>query len=242
MKREDAPKAILTFDTETTGTDTKNDRIITCYAMVVDIDGKKLSERNWVIDPGIEIPEGAAAVHGMSTDWVREHGAKDVANQIQQIAWYLETGIRLGYPIVGYNSSYDLAILDSECQRHRGYALWRDDPWGKAMFFDPIVYDRANDKYRKGSRKLVDVARHHGIEVDESKAHAADYDVALTDALAWKFLKKSSWNVAELQSQQVLWKKSWAEGLTRYFAETGKTEDNGEPIVVDGSFPWSKEA
>lgn len=240
MKRSDAPYAICVSDAETSGVDIENDRIITFYAMMKSIKGETLAEKSWVIDPGIDIPQGASDVHGMTTEWVRENGRKDVSAAIHEIAEFHFLAANRGYPIVGYNHSFDLGMLDRELRRYNRHA----DLSGSlqaATFFDPIVYDRAMDKYRKGGRKLMDVARHHGIPIDESRLHEAQYDVEVTSRLAWLLLKKSPYTVDELQDKQLAWKSSWAEHLTEYFASQGKTEEDGSPIQVDGSFPWKKE-
>ena len=237
MRFEDAPKAICVFDVESTGTSIENDRIITCYAMIQSIKGEILREQHWVIDPGVEIPKGASDVHGMSTEWVREHGRKDAERAIREIAGFLDEAQMRGCPIVGYNSSFDLGILDRELVRHGAVGLGT----GLSMateFFDPIIYDRAMDKYRKGGRKLMDVARHYGIPIDESRLHQAEYDVIVTARLAWLLLKKSPHTVSELQGLQEAWKRDWAGGLTKYFANSGKTEPDGSKIIVDGSFPY----
>jgi len=243
MRREDAPEALCVWDVESTGVDITRDRIITAYAMVTNIKGEKLDERSWVIDPGVEVPKGASDVHGMTTEWVRENGRKDVAEAIYDIEWYLEGAISNGWPIVGFNNSYDLGILHHEMRRHNGHGLNMDRPGYKydGQFFDPIIYDRAMDKYRRGNRKLMTVAAHYGIEVDESRLHDAEYDVILTSKLAWRLLQKSPYTLAELQPLQLQWKRDWAEHLTEYFASQGKTEQDGSRIVVDGSFPWKKE-
>ena len=237
MRFEDAPKAICVFDVESTGTSIENDRIITCYAMIQSIKGEILEEKHWVIDPGVDVPKGASDVHGMSTEWVREHGRKDAERAIREIAGFLDEAQMRGCPIVGYNSSFDLGILDRELVRHGAVGLGT----GLSMateFFDPIIYDRAMDKYRKGGRKLMDVARHYGIPIDESRLHQAEYDVIVTARLAWLLLKKSPHTVSELQGLQEAWKRDWAGGLTKYFANSGKTEPDGSKIIVDGSFPY----
>ena len=237
MRFEDAPKTICVWDVESTGTSIENDRIITCYAMIQSIKGEILREQHWVIDPGVEIPKGASDVHGMSTEWVREHGRKDAERAIREIAGFLDEAQMRGCPIVGYNSSFDLGILDRELVRHGAVGLGT----GLSMateFFDPIIYDRAMDKYRKGGRKLIDVARHYGIPIDDSRLHQAEYDVIVTAKLAWILLRKSPHKLDKMQELQVQWKKEWADGLTSYFAKTNKTEDDGSPIKVDGSFPY----
>ena len=234
MRFEDAPKTICVFDVESTGTSIENDRIITCYAMIQSIKGEILEEKHWVIDPGVDVPKGASDVHGMSTEWVREHGRKDVREAVLEIADFLIDASSKGVPIVGYNFSFDAGMLDRELWRHNNQGLGLMD----AQYFDPIIYDRAMDKYRKGGRKLMDVARHYGIPIDESRLHQAEYDVIVTAKLAWILLKKSPFRLDELQSKQVSFKKEWADGLTSYFAKTNKTEDDGSPIKVDGSFPY----
>lgn len=239
MKREFAPEAICCWDVESTGIDIENDRILTVYGMVQSINGEILDEIKLTIDPGVEVPKGASDVHGMSTEWIREHGRKDVGKAVREIAGFLDEAQMKGYPIVGYHNSYDLGILDRELVRHGAVSLGT----GLSMateYFDPIIYDRATDKYRKGGRRLMDVAKHYGILLDESRLHEAEYDVIVTAELTWIMLKKSRWTLPELQSLQKTWKKDWAEHLTEYFASQGKTEENGDKIVVDGSFPYKQ--
>lgn len=238
MKKADAPRFLCVSDAESTGVDITQDRILTFYAMIQGIDGELVREQSWTINPGVEVPKGASDVHGMTTEWVREHGRKDVDVAIKEIAQFHIDAMLGGIPIVGFNHSYDLGLLDHEISRHmRGFALGLRG----AQHFDPIVYDRAMDKYRKGGRKLLQVAAHYGITIDESRLHEAKYDVEVTARLAWILLKKSPYTLAQLQSLQLEWKRSWAEHLTEYFAKEDKTEEDGSPIIVDGSFPWRKD-
>ena len=54
------------FDLETTSTDPFEARIVTaCVAP------EKGAAQRWLVDPGIEIPPGAAAIHGISTATAR---------------------------------------------------------------------------------------------------------------------------------------------------------------------------
>lgn len=233
------PKAIMVWDVETTGIGIERDRIISAYAAIFTADGEIVDDFRWIINPGVEIPETASTVHGMTTEWVQENGRTDVERCIREIAGFIDEASMEGYPIVGYNNSYDLSILDRELRRHGAVGL--DTGLSKlTQYFDPIVYDRATDKYRKGSRKLMDVAKHYGVQVDEERLHDAEYDVIVTAKLALILLKNSPYSMDNLQSLQRKWKAEWASGLTEYFARTGKTEDNGDRIVVDGSFPWKE--
>ena len=83
MTTTDAPGAptlwidgpLLGFDTETTGTDVTRDRIVTAALVLSHGPGREAETvATWLIDPGVEIPEAAAAVHGISTAHAREHG------------------------------------------------------------------------------------------------------------------------------------------------------------------------
>lgn len=238
---------VVAFDTETTGVDTDNDRIITCFLRAKDGD-KVVFERNWIIDPGVEIPEGASEIHGMTTEWVRENGRKDWEEAISEIVANLVDYGRWGFVIAGYNSSFDLAILEAEVKRYYPEVIFK---YEGARFIDPIIFSRRFDKYRKGGHKLVDIARAHGFGVDESKAHEASYDVEMTEFLvpkmlnlAWKNMPKERAGLTpdqfidKLQVWQAEWKRDWASGLSSYFAKTGKLEEDGSPIVVSGAFPY----
>lgn len=238
----------VTFDTETTGIDTENDRIITCFMRAKDGD-KVVFEQNWVIDPGGEIPKEASDVHGMDTAWVREHGRKDVAEAIHEIVGYLEFYANLGHAICGFNHSFDLAILEAEVRRNHP-----DRPMTMpeyAEYIDPCIFSRVFDKYVKGGHQLITVAKRNGIEIEEDRLHAADYDVEVTEKLvpimlnrAWKELADLRQGltpdefVTKLQKWQAEQKKEWALHLTEYFASIGKTEEDGSPIKVSGAFPF----
>ena len=68
------------FDTETTGVRALKDRLVTA-ALVLRIDGASYRSgvsapdqvATWLTDPGVEIPEQATAVHGITTeDWAED--------------------------------------------------------------------------------------------------------------------------------------------------------------------------
>lgn len=238
----------VTFDCETSGTDTESDRIITCFMRAKDSD-KVVFEQNWVIDPGVEVPKEASDVHGMDTAWVREHGRKDYEDAYCEIGAALDRfAIDEKYVVCGYNVSFDLAILDSNLippTGGRGLRL------ATARYIDPVIFSRVFDKYVKGGHQLITVAKRNGIEIEEDRLHAADYDVEVTEKLvpimlnrAWQELKDLRQGltpdefVTKLQEWQAEQKKGWALHLTEYFASIGKTEEDGSPITVSGAFPF----
>lgn len=240
---------LITLDAETSGVDTDNDRIIQWYMRAKDGDNV-VFEQEWILDPGVEIPREAYEVHGMSTEWLKENGRKDVAKAIGEIHETLACYGNAGYIVCGFNHSFDLAILDSENRRAYPGEIWRK--FGESVrYIDPCIFSRVFDKYKKGGHQLITVAKRNGIEIEEDRLHAADYDVEVTEKLvpimlnrAWKELRTLRGNltpdefVTKLQDWQAEKKREWAEGLTIYFKEQGKTEEDGSPIVVSGAFPY----
>lgn len=237
MRREDAPDAICVWDSETGGVDITKDRIYTAYAMVRTINGETIKEKSWVIDPGEPINPAAAEINGLTDEYIQANGVPS-RHGINEIYMFLSDARRDGIPIVGYNNAFDLGILSHEVKRHFRFDM--HDTLAGAEFFDPFVYDVGNVIKRRGNRKLMTIARHYGITIDESRLHEAQYDVEVTNHLAWKMLKKSPWTIAEMQPLQLQWRKAYADNLTNYFASVGKTEEDGSPIIVDDSFPWNR--
>lgn len=238
----------LTLDCESSGVDTANDRIITWFMRAREGD-KVVFERNWILDPGVEIPEEAAAVHGMSTEWVREHGRKDVDEAIMEIVCDITDAVKAGFVLCGYNHAFDLAMLESEYKRYWLFDLiWLRE---NSRFIDPAIFSRVFDKYVKGGHQLITVAKRNGIEIEEDRLHAADYDVEVTEKLV-KVMLNRAWRelpevregctpdefVTRLQAWQKEQKALWADHLTVYFAEQGKTEEDGGKIIVNGAFPY----
>ncbi|MCA1943131.1 MAG: 3'-5' exonuclease, partial [Yonghaparkia sp.] len=67
-------RELAVFDLETTGVDVRTARIVTACVAVLDASGAVVARRDWLADPGVEIPEGAAAIHGITTERARAEG------------------------------------------------------------------------------------------------------------------------------------------------------------------------
>lgn len=239
MSAANLPSEILVYDTETGGVDTDNDRVLTCYMMRQSSEGEVLFEREWIIDPGVEsgfvVPQGASDVHGMTTEWILEHGRKDVQIAIEEISQQLARAAWAGVPIVAFNQRFDFSILNAERKRNTGYSL--NDVLKSGIFYDPLVHDKARDKYRKGKRTLQAICQHFGIEFNEEDAHEAKYDVVKTAELAWHHLKKDKLSIAELYKLMPGWKEEQDSSLQDYFTKSGKLNDDGTTIVIDRGWP-----
>src|SRR5665811_617027 len=101
---------LLGFDTETTGVSVANDRIVTA-ALVRRSVWAPDEVRTWLIDPGIEIPENASAIHGITTEHAREVG-QPPATALAEIAHLRAESLAAGDPVVAYNASFDLTIRE----------------------------------------------------------------------------------------------------------------------------------
>ncbi len=103
------------FDLETTGTDPTEARIVTASVVLA---GRHLGvvERSWLVDPGVEIPAEATAIHGITTEQARREGLPAM-EAVPAIAGLAAELWRTGIPVVIYNAAYDLTVLDRELRR-----------------------------------------------------------------------------------------------------------------------------
>ena len=216
---------LLGFDTETTGVDTAEDRIVTTSAVLLDANNEILEHFEWLIDPGVEIPEGAAKVHGISTEHAREHGSEP-AEAILQIASTLAYYMANGVPVVAYNAAYDFSILNAEIKRHLGYegfhSFFKDDKI-PPMIIDPFVIDKKVDD-RPGRRTLGIAAKYYGVSLEN--AHASYDDcVAACDVLRalWnKYPIFAQGDLTGLYDAQRQWYKEQQESTMASFEKRGK--------------------
>ena len=73
--------------------------------------------RNWLVDPGIEIPGKAAEIHGITTEIAQAEGMSP-APVIAEICEELIRAADGQVPIVAFNACFDLTLLDRECRRN----------------------------------------------------------------------------------------------------------------------------
>jgi len=212
---------LLAFDLETTGPDPRTAHVVT--SALVAIDGPTKVEHTWMADPGVEIPEGATAVHGITTAQAMEHGRPHAEVVTETIAG-IRTGWREGRALVVFNAAYDLTILR------------RWDPSFEVLgpVVDPYVVDRAADPYRKGKRTLAALCSHHGVRLDA--AHDASADAVAAARLAWKLLGEvpdlvgADWR--RVNAQQARWHEERQRDFAAYLERTGK-----DPSGVNTMWP-----
>lgn len=202
---------LLAFDLETTGPDPRTAHVVT--SALVAIDGAEKQEFTWLADPGVEIPEAATAVHGISTEHARANG-RPHAEVIAETVAGIRRGWSEGRALVVFNAAFDLTILR------------RWDPSFEILgpVVDPFVVDRAVDPYRKGKRTLGAVCEHHGVTLDF--AHEASADALAAARLAWKLLGGQNELVGadwrEVNSLQAGWHEARQRDFAAYLERTGK--------------------
>lgn len=222
--------SLAVFDTETTGLDLRESRIVTACLVELDADGQVVSDRpEWLTDPGIEIPESAAAVHGVTTEHARAHG-RPSAEVIEELLQAIRGCFERNIPVVAYNAPYDFTILHFEALRHGLEPL--NDPW---PVLDPLIIDKGLDTYRRGKRRLEAVAEHYGVALSDAHNATADAIAAgrVMQAIAKRFASKLPADLEEMKALQTTWAKSQAESFARYLRENGKPEaiaDLGWPV------------
>ena len=151
-------KSIAVFDLETTGLVLHEARIVTACAVELDAQGNIVGrDLEWLADPGIEIPEVAANVHGVTTEIARANG-RPAAEVVSEILATLNGYFERGIPVVAYNAPYDFTILFHEAVRHGLTPIENPTPG-----IDPLVLDKHFDKYRAGKRRLENAAQQYGV-------------------------------------------------------------------------------
>ncbi|MGP9694574.1 exonuclease domain-containing protein [Brachybacterium sp. AOP25-B2-12] len=223
-----ATSPLLGFDTETTGTDVHRDRIVTAALVHSVGPGRDLETvATWLIDPGVEIPEGAAAVHGISTEHARAHGMAP-AEALDEVAAMLADALGRGIPVVAFNAGFDLQILEADLARHGLPTLAQRLGHEIAPVVDPLVLDRGLDRFRKGKRTLTDLCSVYDVTQD-GRMHTADVDVSATlDVLRGIIARHPDLGaapLAEVHQRQIALHRDWAENFNDFLRRKGKTPD-----------------
>lgn len=221
----DEPLWVL--DLETTGTDphTALPVQVAC-GVVADHIGITNDVVEFVVDPGCEIPEPAAEIHGITTERAQAEGVP-VVEAVSVLRAMLHTCASTGRPLVIYNARYDLTILDRLFREH-------DVELPELIIFDPFVVDRHFDKYRKGRRTLGATCEHYGLRLDNAHTAQADAIAAgkLMLALADVYPQLRKKTPRALHAAQVDYFERWKDGFNDFLAR--KTD---KPEFVTGTWP-----
>lgn len=219
------------LDFESTGVDVTEARIVQA-AWVHIRPARRPVTRTWLVDPGIEIPDEAAAVHGITTAHAREHGT-DPGQMLFELTGLVAMALGHGFPVVAFNASYDFSLLEHENHRHGIDGLVsRLVPGGVQPVVDPFVLDRFADPYRKGKRQLVPMCAAYGVT--HTGAHDAAADALAACRLWPRIMAKHSrrfpgMTLPALHQSQVGWRRAQCDSLRAYFDKQGTSHDGIDP-------------
>ncbi len=164
----DAPLCVIDF--ETTGRDSETDRIIEIGLVYFD-NGRCTQRHEWLINPGIPVPEESRAVHGITDDELKD--APAFCDVFDRIASILTDRIP-----VAYNAPFDRGFLHAEMRRvtqatpSEVPAFQNDVVW-----IDPLIWARELFKYEKG-KKLTDMCQRLNIKIDKAHRACGDAEAA----------------------------------------------------------------
>lgn len=158
---------LVTFlDTETTGVDAENDRIIEIAMQTYDLSTEKmLKSYTQRINPQMMISASAFMVHRISNEMLVGCPTwKDVADDI--FAFLSETDV-----LIAHNLEFDLPFIENSLNRcghsilnKKGFCTMENGRWAT---FD--------GKFPK----LKELCFCFAIDYDENEAHSAEYDTAI---------------------------------------------------------------
>jgi len=173
-------RPLVCLDLEATGVDHTKDRIVEIGLVRLHPDGRRerLVER---VDPGVDIPDNAARVHGIRTEEVRGlFGRPRLGRLAPQLLPMFE-----GADLCGYNiAAYDYPLWLAECRRH-GLAFAPD----ARLLVDVMLIFHSRettwDTFLMGPRNLTAALRHYcGRELVGAHSAAADADATLDVLMA----------------------------------------------------------
>lgn len=214
-------KNLAVFDLETTGLDVNTARIVTATVATLDQNGVVVELAEWFVNPGIEIPEAASNVHGVTTERAVAEGT-DPASAVAEIIELLRKHNQ-SMSLVAFNAPYDFSILKAEAQRY-GHTELVPRP-----VIDPLVLDRKADRYRKGKRNLGVMSEHYGIRLED--AHNATADAVAAGRIAQQLARRYpelGIDALALHDLQVGWSDEQSESFADYLRKQNRPDYQAE--------------
>jgi DNA polymerase III subunit epsilon len=165
----DVPIALI--DTETTGRDANQDRIVE-IGVVLGLRGEVTARFSKLINPGRPIPAESSAVHGIKDADVAD--APSFADIAEDLVAFLAGAVP-----AAYNAAFDRNFVLAELERAKVRptlpppAMRREVDW-----IDPLAFARELYKH-EDSRALGDMAARLGIELEHAHRATDDAEAAL---------------------------------------------------------------
>jgi DNA polymerase-3 subunit epsilon len=155
-------RPIVFFDTETTGTDVVNDRIVE-ISLVKFFNNEIVEEFTTLVNPGVKIPPGATKVHHITDDDVQNFKTfKDIS---VDILFFIKDCDLAGFNII----SFDVPLLFNEFLR-------ADIEWD----YTGINFLDAFTIYRRNEKRDLSAAVRFYLKEEHEGAHGALADTKAT--------------------------------------------------------------
>ena len=204
---------LLVFDTETTGINTSEDRIVEVGAAYMRRGELVGPGRCMRLNPGVPIPEGASAVHGIyDSDVAKCPSFRDIADRLAQHFRGSENG---GHPplLCGYNAvRFDAPLLNAEWQRAE-FEFEID----ALQVLDPIIFLQWHHR-AWGRHTLGLMAERFGVEL--RNAHAASADAKATGKLLSTLVERGL--IPDDSQQALAQQEKFRRGLEAEHEELGR--------------------
>lgn len=219
------------YDLETGGVDCDADEIVTGAVVLIPErpagGGPRPPRVNeYLIAPERDIPQAATDVHGITTEYAREHG-KPPAETIERMISMLAVLVGAGATLIGMNVSFDLTFLDRAARRYGLQPLTDRLPPGDLRVVDVYVIDKELSR-RRGKRKLGALCEHYGVKLEG--AHDATADALAAGRVAWAlcrdYPKIREAKIGDLHEWQVGWRAKQQRSFASWLrGEAAKEQD-----------------
>jgi DNA polymerase-3 subunit epsilon len=170
----------------------------------------------FIVDPGCEVPPGAEAIHGISTQKARREGCP-----LDEAAAIVHSALRKAQadhvPVVAMNASFDITIA---AMLFRSFGL---EPIEWRALVDPLVIDRKVDGFRSGKRRLDVLCEIYHVVLGSPHDAGSDADATLSLArtIAWRYPEIARYEIGELTKLQADWHLTWALEYDSWRRENG---------------------
>lgn len=163
-----APFCVIDF--ETTGRDPNTDRVIE-VGIVCFEHGRCIERYEWLVNPGVPVPEESRAIHGITNEELATAPSFDVV--FDQLVDKFQDRLP-----VAYNANFDRGFLHAEVRRLSRASL-PDYPAldDNVIWIDPLIWARELFKYEKG-KKLTDMCQRLNITLDRAHRACGDAEAA----------------------------------------------------------------
>lgn len=157
---------VIYFDTETTGLNCENSRIIELAMLIVE-DGEIIKEYDEFINVGFDLPSKITEITGITDEMLITEGVSE-ASVAEDLKKYLTPGTLM----IAHNCQFDLSFVYYLLKRH--YPLDAMDILKNINWIDTVTVLKDRKEY---PHKLIDAVEYYGVEevnfhraIDDTKA------------------------------------------------------------------------